>query len=238
MQLHDKVLVITGANRGIGQALVQAALKHTVKKIYAAARRPEDLPAFDDPRVVPLALDITDSASIAQAAALASDAQILMNNAGVLAFASLLTSDVELLRRDMEVNYFGTLAVTRAFVPVLEANAGGAIASISSMVGLASMAAIGGYSASKAALFSAIQAMRFELRSKNIQVFGIFPGPIDTEMSRDVDLVKASASDTAENIWAGIVVGKEDIFPDAMSTELGALWSSNPKGLELAFASL
>jgi short-subunit dehydrogenase len=155
----------------------------------------------------------------------------------VLAFASVLEGNQADLHRDMNVNYFGTLAVTRAFIPVLLRNGSGAIASVSSIVGLASMAGIGGYSASKAALASAIQSMRAELKTTPIAVFGIFPGPIDTDMAREFDMAKTSAAETAGMIFTQMEQGQEDIFPDASSAELGALWKTNPKALEQQFAS-
>jgi NAD(P)-dependent dehydrogenase (short-subunit alcohol dehydrogenase family) len=236
MKLENKVVLVTGANRGIGKALVEALLKKNVQKIYAAARKIEELPNFGDNRVVPVKLDITDAAQIKNAVKQATDVQILINNAGSLAFASIIEGDEESLKRDMEVNYFGTINVTRAFIPALTKNGGG-IATVSSVVGLASMAAIGGYSASKAALFSAIQAMRSELKPKNIEVFGIFPGPIDTDMARSFEMEKTSPEETAENIVDGIIAGKEDIFPDNYSKEVSKTWASNPKELERQFAS-
>jgi len=236
MNVHNKTILITGANRGIGAALVTAALELGAKKVYASARNPAKLPAFNDARVVPLALDITDAASIRAAAEQAADVQVLVNNAGVLAFASVLSGDIAGLQQDMNVNYFATLAVTRAFLPAIERNGDGAIASVSSIIGLASMAGVGGYSASKAALASAIQSMRAELTPKHIAVFGIFPGPIDTDMAREFDLPKTSAAQTAQAIFAQMEQGVEDIFPDQMSAEMGALWMSNPKGLEKQFA--
>lgn len=238
MQLNNKNIFITGANRGIGKALVEASLKHGAKKIYAAARKIEDLPNFGDARVVAVKLDITDRAQIKKAAEIATDTEVLINNAGSLAFASVIEGPMELLMRDMEVNYFGTLTVTRAFAPIIAGNGGGAIASISSIVGLASMAGIGGYCASKSALFSAIQAMRAELKAKNISVHGIFPGPIDTDMARPMDMPKTSPQETAENIVRAIEAGVEDIFPDPMSSELGALWAKNPKEVERTFSSM
>lgn len=238
MQLENKVLFVSGANRGIGKALVEMALKHKVKKIYAAARKIEELPNFNDSRVVPIQLDITDKNQVKKAADEAKDVQILLNNAGVLAFASVLHGEMDMLMRDMEVNYYGTLNVTRAFAPVLINNGGGAIASISSIVGLASMAGIGGYSASKAALSSAIQAIRAELKPKHIEVYGIFPGPIDTDMARPFEMAKTSPEVTAENILQGIISGQEDIFPDPMSAQFGGVYGSNPKELERAFASM
>ncbi len=236
MTLDKKTLFVTGANRGIGRALVETALRRNAGKIYAAARNTAELPDFGDSRVVPIQLDITDPAQVERAVAAAADVQILVNNAGVLAFAGLLGGSMDLLIRDMEVNYFGTLRVTRAFAPVIVANGGGTVAIVSSIVGLASMALIGGYSASKAALFSAIQALRAELKPQGVAVAGIFPGPIDTDMAKGIDMPKTSATDTAQAIWTGIAHGQEDIFPDPMSANLGALWQHDPKALERRFA--
>ena len=238
MDIRNSIVFITGANRGIGKALVEAALNHGAKKIYAAARNLKDLPNFGDARVVPIALDITDRAQVNHAAQAASDTQILINNAGARATAPILEGAMELLIRDMEVNYFGTLSVTRAFVPTITRNGGGAIATISSIAGLASMAAVGGYSASKAALSSAIQGMRVELKDSNIRVHAIFPGPIDTGMARAVHKHRSNVDETAVNIIAGIELGSEDIYPDPVSSEIGTLWSRDPKEVARAFANL
>lgn len=237
MKFNDKVVFVTGANRGIGKALVQAALQHGAKKVYAAARNTSDMPDFKDPRVTAVTLDISKHDQVAAAAANAADVQILINNAGVLASTSVLESSLDDLQTDMQVNYFGTLNLTRAFVPVIAKNGEGAIASISSILGLASMAGVGGYSASKAALFSAIQSMRAELKPKNIAVFGIFPGPIDTDMTRSMDTPKTSTTETADNIVKAMEAGTEDIFPDPMSAQAGGLWLSNPKEVERMFAT-
>lgn len=238
MNLDNQTIFVSGANRGIGKAIVEALLKHPVKKIYAAARDVGQLPNFNDSRIVPITLDITDVAQIVTAAKQASDTQVLINNAGALGFFSVVTAEPADLQRDMQVNYFGTLNVVHHFVPVLKQNGGGAIANVISIVGLASMAGIGAYSASKAALFSATQAMRAELKAQNISVHGIFPGPIDTDMGRDFNMKKASAEDAAENIVAGLLAGNEDIFPDPMSANLSALWGKDPKGLERQFAAM
>jgi NAD(P)-dependent dehydrogenase (short-subunit alcohol dehydrogenase family) len=238
MKLENKIILVSGANRGIGKAIVAALLKQPVRKIYAAARNVADLPEFGDPRVVPVQLDITDGAQIRSAVEFANDVEVLINNAGVASFASLVTGEFDLARHDMEVNYFGTLNVTRAFLPVLGKTAAGAVANVISIVGLASMAGAGGYCASKAALHSATQAMRAELKAKNIAVLGIYPGPIDTDMARGLDMPKTSAGETAENIVNGIAAGLEEIFPDPMSSELGELWAKDPKGLERYFAAM
>ncbi|MDX2083057.1 MAG: SDR family oxidoreductase [Rickettsiales bacterium] len=237
MKIENKILFISGANRGIGKALVEQALKHNAKKIYTAARDISKIPQFNDSKVVALELDITNQEQIKNAAKIASDTEILINNAGVASFGSVLTAPIDTLKFDMDVNYYGTLNLTRAFLPNLQSKIQAAIASISSVVGLASMAGIGGYSASKAALFSAIQSMRAELKGK-IEVYGIFPGPIDTDMARDFPMEKTSANVAAENILQAITKGEEDIFPDAMSKQASQLWKSNPKALEQQFSSM
>lgn len=238
MKLENKTILVTGSNRGIGKSLVEALLAYPVKKIYASARDKEKLPNFNDNRVVPVQLDITDNASIKKAAQLCSDLNVLINNAGVLSNAGILSNDINLLKNDMNTNYFGTLEMVRVFAEIIEKNGAGAIANIISILGLASMAHIGGYSASKAALFSATQAMRAILKAKNIDVYAIFPGPIDTDMNRGKDMPKASPESTAENILQGIIADTEDIFPDQYSKEAGQLWSTNPKALELEISSL
>lgn len=238
MNLENKIIFVSGANRGIGKSIVEALLKQPVKKIYAAARNVADLPEFSDARVVPVTLDITDSSQIRDAVEQAKDIDVLINNAGVASFAAVVAGEFDLLKHDMNVNYFGTLNMVRAFVPVIESKGNGAIANVISIVGLASMAIFGGYSASKAALYSATQAMRTELKAKNILVHGIFPGPIDTDMSRDINLPKTSPQVAAENIVNGIIAGLEDIFPDTMSSQLSELWAKDPKSLERQFATM
>jgi NAD(P)-dependent dehydrogenase (short-subunit alcohol dehydrogenase family) len=238
MKLENKTILVTGSNRGIGKALVEALLKYPVNKIYAAARKTEDLPEFGDGRVVPLKLDITDLDLVKKAADQAQDVDLLINNAGVATFLSVVSGEIDALKYDMGVNYLGTLNVVRSFVPVLEKRGSSAIANVISVVGLSSMSAAGGYSASKAALFSATQAMRAELKTKGIFVHAIFPGPIDTDMARDLDIPKTSARETAENIVKGILADQEDIFPDPMSLQMGELWSKDPKGLERQLSSM
>ncbi len=238
MKLENKTIFVTGSNRGIGKAIVDALLKQPVTKIYVAARNIDALPNFNDARVVLVKLDITDANQITAAVEQAQDVNVLINNSGVLSFASVIAGQVSDLQYDMEVNYFGTLNVIRAFVPVLEKQPGAAIANVLSVVSLASMAGVGGYSASKAALYSATQAMRAELKAKSIAVHAIFPGPIDTDMAKGFDMPKTSAEETAENIVNGLIAGKEDIFPDPMSLQLSELWAKDPKALEAQFTAM
>ena len=237
MNFENQVVFISGANRGIGKALVEALLKHPVKKIYAAARKIEDLPNFGDARVVPIKLDITNDEQVKAAAEQATDVDLLINNAGVASHADLTTGDLNLLNLDMNINYFGTVKMVRAFIPLLQKKGQGSIANVISVLGLASVASIGGYCASKAALFSATQAFRAELKNKKINVYGIFPGPIDTDMTRHFEIQKADVHETAESILKGIEAEQEDIFPDPMSMQASQLWSTHPKDLERQFAS-
>jgi NAD(P)-dependent dehydrogenase (short-subunit alcohol dehydrogenase family) len=237
MKIENKNIVVTGANRGIGAAIVRELLKHKVGKVYAAARKIGNLPDFGDARVVPLALDITDPKQVNAAAEKAKDTHILVNNAGTAHFGTTLDNTMDAVTADMNTNYYGTLAMMRAFVPVLHKNGAGLIANVSSTAGLAAFPAVGSYSASKAALHSLTQSARTELADRNIHVVGVYPGPIDTDMAKDFPMEKASAESTAQLIVAGMIAGDEYIFPDPMSKEAGALWLRDPCAVEKQFAA-
>ncbi len=234
MNFDDKTVLVTGANRGIGRALVEAFLGTGVKKIYAAARNTGSLPDFGDARVEALELDITDTDQVRRAADTASDVDLLINNAGILGFASLLDDGNEYVRRDMEVNYYGTLDVSRRFVPVLEGKPGAAIVNVVTIAAFVNFPAIGGYSASKAALFSATQGMRIEPQPRGIAVHTVNPGPIDTDMAKDLEMDKTSPEDTARNILAGLEADEADIFPDPASQQMFDAWRGNYRDLEQA----
>src|SRR5262249_52947747 len=233
-----KTLLITGANRGVGAALVRAFLKAGAGKIYAGARNPAQLPDFKDARVVPLALDVTKPAQVEAAARQAHDIDILINNAGAMKAAGSFTTSTPDIAADMDVNFYGAIRMMQEFVPVLEKRGHGLIANVASVVSLAAVPAIAGYSASKAALFSATQAARTELKAKNIRVTGIFPGPIDTDLAKNLPLDKATPDHAAEEIVIGILADQEDIYPDPTAKQVSALWGANPKGLEQYFAAL
>ena len=235
MDIKGKTILVTGANRGIGASLVKSLLKNGAGKVYAAARTPASLPDFGDKRVVPLKLDITKQADVAAAAKTTGAVDVLINNAGIANGGDIL-ADVQLA--DMDVNYYGTTRMVQAYAPLLEKQGGGVIANVISMVGLASIPYLAGYSASKAALFSATQAARAALKPKKIDVVGIFPGPIDTDLAKDLPLPnKASPDDTADDIVQGLIAGDEDIYPDPASKQLSGLWGTNPKALEHTFSS-
>ena len=241
MKIKNSVALITGANRGIGRALVETFLQHGAARVYAAARRVADLDpvvAFDRKRVHPLQLDVTKPEDLAAAAAKATEVNVLINNAGILDFGGPLEVPTEALRRTMETNYYGMLHTTRAFAPAIEANGGGAVVNILTVAALASLPAIGAYNASKAAAWSMTQALRADLAKRGIQVFGVFPGPVDTDMSRQIELPKTAPSDVALAVLEGIEADDEDIFPDPMSKQTYAAWKADHKAVERRFASM
>jgi short-subunit dehydrogenase len=189
-------------------------------------------------RVVPLALDTTVPAEIAEAAKKAGDVTLLVNNAGLLTSFSVLTTSQAELDADFRTNVYGTLAVIKAFVPVLQRAAEGAtIVNVLSLASLASVPPMGGYSASKAAAYSITQALRAELKVKRIEILAALPGPIDTDMVKALALPKTSATEVALGVLAGIECGDEEIFPDPMARQMSGVWNTSHKDLERAFAS-
>ncbi len=184
--LTGRVALVTGANRGLGAAFVSGLLERGVAKVYAAARRPESV-ATTDPRVIPLALDVTDPESIRRAAEAAGDATVLVNNAGIAVNQSLVSGDLAEIHREFDTNFWGPVLLTRAFAPVIERNGGGAIVNMHSAL---SWLALGSYSATKAALWSASNSARVELAPAGIQVVGVHVGYVDTEMAAGAEGVK------------------------------------------------
>ncbi len=237
MRIEGSVALVTGANRGLGKAIVEALIEAGAVKVYAAARDEKKIAAYG-PRVVPVTLDTTKPAQIAAAAEKARDVTLLVNNAGVLSSFDVLTASQADMDADFRTNVHGTLAVIKAFVPVLERARGEAtIVNVLSLASLASVPTMGGYSASKAAAYSVTQALRPALRAKHIAILAALPGVIDTDMVRDLQLPKTSAADTAKGLLAGIARGDEEIFPDPMAQQMGALWTRSPKEYERAFAA-
>lgn len=241
MKLENCTALVTGANRGIGREIVTALVGCGVRRIYAGARRTKDLEAvlaIDPDRIVPLQIDITDRRQIEAAAEQARDVTLLINNAGVADFGKILECPREFAVRDMDTNYFGTLNVVRAFAPLIEKNGGGAVVNFLTVVALASMPGLGVYNASKAAAWSMTQSIRADLAPKGIDVHAVFPGPVDTDMIRAIEMDKANPRDVAKAVLAGIESGAEDIFPDAMAQSVYDSWRQDHKAVERQFASM
>ena len=233
MSLANKVVLITGGNRGIGAAVVRELLKSGVAKVYATARDPKTLPDFGDARVVPLQLDITSDASVDAAAGAARDVDVLINNSGTLAIGDLFTSAWGAFEDDIQTNYFGTLRVVRAFAPVFTARQSGTIANVVSVVGLSAVPLMAGYSASKAALHSLTQSLRGSMEKFGVTVVGIYPGPIETELAKPVPYPdKATPESAAALIVKGIAEGQTYVFPDPMAQQAEQLWSTDNRKLE------
>ena len=239
MKLQSRVALVTGANRGIGRALVLALLQAGAKKVYATARNHDKLAQLPaDPRIVPLPVEVTDEASIAALAARAGDVTLLINNAGVLDFGGVLDAPLAAFERNFATNFYGLLGMSRAFVPVIESNGGGAIVNVLTLVALASMPGLGVYNASKAAAWSLTQSMRANLAGRNVAVYSVFPGAVDTDMLAGVDMPKTSPADIAQAVMRGLAESSEDIFPDAMSAGLYAAWKADHKAVERQFAAM
>jgi NAD(P)-dependent dehydrogenase (short-subunit alcohol dehydrogenase family) len=218
MTFADKAVLVTGANRGIGQALVQEALNRDARRVYAGTRQPL---AHPDGRVTPLTLDVTNAVQIQAAAEKVEALDILINNAGIWLFDDL--SGRAMLERHLAVNLFGPWAVTQAFLPLLT-RSGGAIVNNVSLMALAALPLTPAYSASKAAAFSLTQSLRALLSGRGVRVHAVLTGPVDTDMTRGFDIPKASAASVAQAILDGVEQGEEDIFPDPMSASLAAGW--------------
>jgi short-subunit dehydrogenase len=191
-----------------------------------------------DPRIVPLHVEVSDAASVTALTAAASDVTLLINNAGVLDFGSVLDAPLGAFERNFATNFYGVLGMSRAFAPIIERNGGGAIVNVLTLVALASMPGLGVYNASKAAAWSLTQSLRANLASRKVEVYAVFPGAVDTDMLAGVEMPKASPAEVADAVMQGLLASTEDIFPDAMSSGLYAAWKADHKAVEKQFATL
>jgi NAD(P)-dependent dehydrogenase (short-subunit alcohol dehydrogenase family) len=218
MTIADKTILVTGANRGIGQALVAEALRRGAKRMYAGTRQPLTHP---DPRVTPLTLDVTNPAQIQAAAQQLDSLDVLINNAGVFLPDDL--SDRAALERHLAINLFGTWGVTQALLPLLTRSQGAIVNNVSIMA-LAPLPLTPAYSISKAAAFSLTQSLRALLAGRGVRVHAVLTGPVDTDMTRDLEIPKSSPESVARAILDGVERGEEDIFPDPMSQTMAESW--------------
>jgi NAD(P)-dependent dehydrogenase (short-subunit alcohol dehydrogenase family) len=235
-RIAGSVALVTGAGGGIGSWLVAELLRRGAARVDAAGRR---LPAAAHPRVVPLALDITDAQQVAAAARAAEDVTLLVNNAGINHNQRLLAApDLAAARAEMETNYFGTLAMCRAFAPVLAANGGGAIANVLSIAARAGMPAMGSLCASKAAALRMTECVRAELAAQGTLVVGFLPSAVDTAMTRGSAIPKSRPEDAAAALLDAIERGQEEVAFGAGAEHIARRLASDRAGLlrELARA--
>jgi NAD(P)-dependent dehydrogenase (short-subunit alcohol dehydrogenase family) len=226
MRIRNSVAFVTGANRGLGRAYAQALLDAGAAKVYAAARDPNRV---SQTGVTAIRLDVTDPASVAAAASIAGDAEIVINNAGITQREPLLGEHGEaVLRRVMETNLYGILAVSRSFAPVLKANGGGALVNMLSALSWFSNRNSGPYSVTKAAAWALTNGLRNELRDQGTLVMAVHAGYIDTDMTAKIEAPKARPEDIAARVIEGLLAGSEEVLADDTSKDVKLGFGATP----------
>ena len=231
MNVQNKTVLITGASRGIGRALVDEALRRGAKRVYAGTR---GALSVADARVTPVTLDVTNAAQIEQAAVEVNTLDVLINNAGIALYDDL--SDFDVIEQHLAVNLFGSLRMSRAFLPHLT-RSNGAIINVLSLMALAPLPLTPAYAISKAAAFNMTQSLRALLAGQGVTVHGVFLGPTDTDMTRGFEIPKASPEAVARGIFDGLENKQEDIFPDPASQSIAEGWRTGvAKAFERQYA--
>jgi NAD(P)-dependent dehydrogenase (short-subunit alcohol dehydrogenase family) len=232
MNIANKTLLITGANRGIGRALVDEALRRGAKRVYAGTRSSMQ---HADKRVIPLTLDVTDISQIQRAVDTVDTLDVLINNAGVASYDDL--GDPKVVAQHLAVNLFGPLNVTHTFLPLLKRSKGAIVNNVS-MMSLAPFPVTPAYAISKAAAFNMTQSLRALLAGQGVKVHAVLTGPTDTDMTKGFDIPKASPESVAQGIFDGVEKGEEDIFPDPASQSIAEGWRTGAvKAMERQFAA-
>jgi NAD(P)-dependent dehydrogenase (short-subunit alcohol dehydrogenase family) len=222
MEIDGSVALVTGASRGIGLAFARALLSRGAAKVYAGVRRPED---FNEPGLEPLLLDVTNHQHIEAAAAKASDASIVINNAGIQAGPQLLQGSLDGARLEMEVNYLAPWALSRAFAPILAANGGGVLVNMLSAASWRANPRTPGYGASKAAEWSLTNALRLGLREQGTVVVAVHVGYVDTDATKGLDVPKVTASEVAEKTMEAIIRNDPEVLVDEAARRVRSLLS-------------
>ncbi|MFB9680196.1 SDR family oxidoreductase [Streptosporangium vulgare] len=224
MRINGSVALVTGANRGLGERFVQALLERGASKVYAAARNPDTITT---PGVVPIALDVTDPAAVRAAADVARDVTLLINNAGSSTRAGLPDGDLDDFRLEMETHYFGTLAMSRAFAPVLARNGGGAVLNVLSVLSWIALPSSAAYSAAKSAAWALTNALRLQLAEQKTLVTALHVGYMETDMAAHVDGPKSDPAAVARAALDGVEAGRYEVLADAISTRVRAALSGD-----------
>jgi len=218
MKIDGSIVLVTGANRGLGAALTEALLERGAAKVYAAVRQPETI---TDPRLVPIRLDLTDPVTIREAARVAPDVTLVINNAGISTRTQIL-DDEEGLRLELEVNYLGPVSVARSFAPVLAANGGGALVNVLSVLSWVSFPHVGGYSAAKSAMWAATNSLRQSLAPQHTQVLAVHVGYMDTHMAAGVTGPKTAPQVVAKATLDALEAGEHEVLADEVSRQVRA----------------
>src|SRR5580698_9776283 len=241
MKINGSVALVTGANGGIGQAFVRELLKRGATKIYLGARDPASLRELlaGSNKLVPIALDVTNAKQIEAAAKSASDITLLINNAGTVAFSGALAArDSTAARQEMEVNYFGVLALTQALRGTPAFRSGGAIVNVLSFLALVTMPLAGTYSASKSAALALTRTLRAELKPRGVQVVGILPVQTDTPAYAPLPEPKLTPEEVATGALDGLEAGEEDVFPGALSRGAAEAFKIDPAALQARLSTV
>ena len=234
MKISESVVLVTGGNRGIGEAFVAEVLKRGAAMVYVASRDAASLVSTEDPRVIPIVLDVTDDAQIKAATVTASDVTLLINNAGYAAFEGAISSlDLSNARQEMDVNYFGPLALTRAFRSTLAASGGGAIVNMLSMLSLISLPAAATYSASKAAGLSVTRSIRAELAAQGTLVVGVLAVQAETSMGAKLPSPRLTPEEVVADALDAVEAGTNDeVFAGTLTKNAYQAFSADPKGFQ------
>jgi NAD(P)-dependent dehydrogenase (short-subunit alcohol dehydrogenase family) len=240
--IQGKTVLVTGANRGIGEAIVLALVEQGAARIYAGARdlgNLQHLVAQAPNIIVPVQLDVTKASDIAAVAQQLGSLDLLINNAGIATGSNFSgEASLSIAQSEMATNYFGVINLTHALLPVLRKSSAAAVVNVSSIAGIANFPTLGPYSATKAAVHSFTQGLRAELRSAKIAVVGVYPGPVETRLTEGFEMDKATPANVALAILSGVEAGAEDIFPDAFSQAMYQVFVQNPKQLEQQFSAM
>ena len=241
MNISGSAVLVTGANRGIGRALVEVLVGKGARKIYASARDPStlaDLTTVHSGVVESVELDITDHSAVTRAAAACNDVELLINNAGINHNTSLIAVDnLDNARAEMETNYFGTLAMCRSFAPVLRSNGGGCIVNMLPVVSRVTLPLMGSLCASKAAALRLTQGVRAELAAQNTTVIAVMPGAVDTQMTKDFPPPKMPPKEVGQAVMEAVETGTEEIYPGDMASGLSQGLANDPKAVEKKLAA-
>lgn len=218
MQIANAVVLVTGANRGIGLAFARAALERGARRVYAAARDPASVTL---PGAVPVQLDVTDPDQVARAARDCGDVGIVINNAGIAAPGGFLAdAGLASTRRQMETNFFGPLRVAQSFAPVLARNGGGALLNVLSVASWINRPQLGVYGATKSAAWALTNGLRHELRAQGTQVLGLHMGFVDTDLTRAMDVPKSSPEAIVQLALDGLESGADEVLADELTRQV------------------